>query len=546
MAALLPFAPNIVFAPFGNRTSSHLPHRPQSHAFSGSTRHFLRGSLSVARFGFKPGFLPEPDDAEGVIRELFERAEGLLYTIADAAVSSSDTVATTTAKQNSDWFSGITNYMESILKVLKDGLSALHVPYAYGFAIILLTVLVKAATFPLTKKQVESAMAMRTMQPQVKAIQKRYAGNPERIQLETARLYKLANINPLAGCLPTLATIPVWIGLYRALSNVADEGLLTEGFFWIPSLAGPTTIAARQNGSGISWLFPFVDGHPPLGWPDTLAYLVLPVLLVASQYISVQIMQSSQPNDPDMKSSQALTKLLPLMIGYFALSVPSGLSLYWLTNNILSTAQQVWLQKLGGARNPLRHVQEDVVNLKDNPTQNSISELIPTKMEEIVTKMDGDTEAEKLMSEEGPQRGDRFKQIMEQEARRRQQREEEKRKAEEAAARATKESEMNEKIIEEGNQAEDDLNVEKSQPVASDTDPSISGLGNGNPLSKDIEGNQNSTPTSETENDEGYAHFNDVGTNRKSSDKEPREVLTTTTTSKKQPSAEDADHVTKD
>ncbi len=53
-------------------------------------------------------------------------------------------------------------------------------------------------------------------------------------------------MNPLAGCLPTLITLPVWIGLYRALSNVADEGLLTEGFFWIPSLAGPTTLAAQK------------------------------------------------------------------------------------------------------------------------------------------------------------------------------------------------------------------------------------------------------------------------------------------------------------
>lgn len=53
-------------------------------------------------------------------------------------------------------------------------------------------------------------------------------------------------VNPLAGCLPTLATIPVFIGLYRALSNVAEEGLLKEGFFWIPSLGGPTTIAAQK------------------------------------------------------------------------------------------------------------------------------------------------------------------------------------------------------------------------------------------------------------------------------------------------------------
>ncbi|MCO5600331.1 hypothetical protein L7F22_054441 [Adiantum nelumboides] len=413
--------------------------------------------------------------------QLLERAEGLLYTIADAAVSTDTSVADTVQKTNRDWLSGLTDGLEAILKVLKDGLQALHVPYSYGFAIILLTVLVKAATFPLSKQQVESSMSMQNLSPKIKAIQQQYAGNQiwqpleiisrpgfrkglltevceelhilhrhsapyypqsndgalwayrttyseaaeftlfhlvygqealqpielnistmrlhgkaaqgeeeswmdrllilvelewkreaayecykrkatqvkdkldkevkdkgikeedlvlrydnrldnrfdERIQLETARLYKQAGVNPLAGCLPTLATIPVWIGLYRALSNVANEGLLTEGFFWIPSLAGPTTIAARQSGSGISWLFPFVDGAPPLGWSDTIAYLVLPVLLIASQYVSMQLMQTPQSVDPSQKNTQAILKFLPLMIGYFALSVPSGLSLYW-------------------------------------------------------------------------------------------------------------------------------------------------------------------------------------------------------------------------
>jgi len=240
--------------------------------------------------------------------------------------------------------------MEVVLKVLKDGLTAVHVPYAYGFAIILLTVIVKLVTFPLTKQQVESSLAMQNLQPKIKAIQERYKGNQERIQLETSRLYKQAGVNPLAGCFPTLATIPVWIGLYQALSNVANEGLLTEGFFWIPSLGGPTTIAARQSGSGISWLFPFVDGHPPLGWNDTVAYLVLPVLLVASQFVSMELMKPPQSNDPAQKNTLLVFKFLPLMIGYFSLSVPSGLSIYWFTNNVLSTAQQVWLKNLGGAK----------------------------------------------------------------------------------------------------------------------------------------------------------------------------------------------------
>lgn len=369
--------------------------------------------------------LPDLDFADGALRHVLARTEGILYTLADAVVSSSPPPdagdAVVTAKDG-DWLSGITSYMETILKVLKDGLSALHVPYAYGFAIILLTVLVKAATFPLTKKQVESALAMRSLQPQLKAIQQRYAGDQERIQLETARLYKLAGVNPLAGCLPTLATIPVWIGLYRALSNVADEGLLTEGFFWIPSLSGPTTIAARQSGSGISWLFPFIDGHPPLGWSDTVAYLVLPVLLVVSQYISAQMMQPSQADDPSQKSSQAVTKFLPLMIGYFALSVPSGLSLYWFTNNILSTAQQIWLQKLGGAKNPLRQFSDNSM-IREEPSdiQKSVLNIKKSVVED---------ETEKVVSSGvkadsgGLRPGERFKQLKEQEARRKKQREE--------------------------------------------------------------------------------------------------------------------------
>ncbi|XWS63768.1 hypothetical protein CRYUN_Cryun06bG0130000 [Craigia yunnanensis] len=458
--------------------------------FSGFSAHrpFLRGSLSVAKLGFKPGLLPDPYASEAVIRELFTRAESLLYTIADAAVSSSDTITTTTptTKQNNDWLSGITNSMETILKVLKDGLSALHVPYAYGFAVILLTVLVKAATFPLTRKQVESAMAMRSLQPQIKAIQQRYFSSilAERIQLETARLYKLAGINPLAGCLPTLATIPVWIGLYRALSNVADEGLLTEGFFWIPSLASPTTIAARQNGSGIFWLFPFVDGYPPLGWSDTLAYLVLPVLLVVSQCFSVQIIQSAQSNDPNMKSSQALTKFLPVMIGYFALSVPSGLKF---TNNILSTAQQVWLQKLGGARNPAKQLNDDIIKEEQVWLQKSLHELNATRKE---------TKQEVKLTPEGLRSGERFKQLKEQKARRRQQREEERRKAQEAATKADRlTNEGHEKggsIIDKENGAGTGISTEKNEKYQSVAGQGSSNVGvvNGGPSSQDLKEDQ--------------------------------------------------------
>ncbi|KAL6186413.1 hypothetical protein ACLB2K_042533 [Fragaria x ananassa] len=465
-STLFTFHPTPLLSPPPNLRNPLLP-RPHS-------PHLLRGTLAVARLGLGSGSIPDPEQALPALHDLLSKAESFLYTVADAAATEN------LSKSNNDWLSGITNYLESGLKVLKDGLSSVHVPYSYGFAIILLTVIVKAATFPLTKKQVESTMAMRSLQPQIKAIQERYAGDQERIQLETARLYKLAGINPLAGCLPTLATIPIWIGLYRALSNVADEGLLSEGFFWIPSLAGPTTFAARSSGSGVSWLFPFVDGHPPLGWSDTLAYLVLPVLLVVSQYVSVQIMQASQPqtNDPNMKSSQAITKFLPLMIGYFSLSVPSGLSLYWLTNNLLSTAQQVWLQKFGGAENPISELSDTMIKeeepqiRKSVSATKSVSTLNPTKSVSALTSTQKDAKQEVKLTSEGLQPGERFKMIKEQEARRKKQREEEKRKVEEAAAKGsqkTNEIHGEARLLEKENGVAVEVVVEKREEVESQT-----------------------------------------------------------------------------
>ena len=219
-------------------------------------------------------------------------------------------------------------------------------PYSYGYAILCLTLLVKVVTFPLTKKQVEGSIQMQAIQPRVKELQAMYANDPERLQMETARLYKEANFNPLAGCLPTFATLPVFIGLYRALSNAAAEGLLTDGFYWIPSLGGPASIASRNDGTGFAWLTDFSSGAPPLGWHDTIAYLVLPVLLVVSQSASQKIMTpETQSTDPSQQQTQAILKFLPLMIGFFSLNVPAGLTLYWFANNILSTAQTVYLRK---------------------------------------------------------------------------------------------------------------------------------------------------------------------------------------------------------
>lgn len=299
------------------------------------------------------------DQAQQSLHSATDSITQALYSLSEASASAavSDTTAAATdtavhtAQRYTGWFSTLADYLEGILGYLQTGLDQLHVPYSYGWSIILLTLLVKTALFPITRKQVESGIAMQNLKPTIDNIKRLYGDDKKKIQRETSELYKKAQISPLAGCLPSLATIPVFIGLYNSLTNVANSGRLdSQGFFWLPSLAGPTSLAARSAGNSTAWLYPFVDGHPPIGWEGAARYLVLPVLLVAAQFASTAIISPPvDPNDENAQRTKNILAFLPLMIGYFALQVPSGLSLYYFSNTVLTSGQQIWLRKLGGA-----------------------------------------------------------------------------------------------------------------------------------------------------------------------------------------------------
>lgn len=151
-----------------------------------------------------------------------------------------------------------------------------------------------------------------------------------------AETYQTNQVNPLAGCLPSIVQIPIFIGLYRAVLELAKDNKLDEPFLWLPNLEGPVYGADPTKGS--AWLFDgWANGAPSLGWDDTIAFLILPVFLVISQFISMEIMT---PKDSQQQGNFVL-KLLPLMIGWFSLNVPAALCLYWVTNNIVTTATSV-------------------------------------------------------------------------------------------------------------------------------------------------------------------------------------------------------------
>lgn len=283
----------------------------------------------------------------------------LLADLADAtssAAAAPQAVATSagqSAQKAQDWLTPIADGLDYILQSIKSGLDKFDVPYSYGWSIIGLTIFTKVLTFPFTKAQVESAMSVQNLKPTIDEIKRLYGEDKDKVQRETSELYKTSGVNPLAGCLPTIATIPIFWGLFRTLSNVTNEGRLTEGFYWLPSLAGPASLADRSSGTGTAWLYPFVNGEPPLGWDVAGRYLVLPVLLVVLQYISTALI--SPPPDPNQEESQkrtaqVLTVFLPLMVGWFSISLPSGLGLYYFANIVITSGLQIWLRKLGGAQ----------------------------------------------------------------------------------------------------------------------------------------------------------------------------------------------------
>ena len=258
--------------------------------------------------------------------------------------------------------------MEGILSPISDTLEAFvlatqrsfadaGVPYPLGSSIIFSTFIVKVLTYPFTKVQVESALNMQNLQPQVDAVREKYKKDQERMNIEINRLYEENQVSPLAGCGPLLLTLPVVWGLYRAFNNASIDGSFDEPWFFIPSLAGPSP---DRN---LDWLLPLdANYQPPSGWHDASLYLVVPILTVASQYVSMNILSPAKngtdPNVSDKESQSVLLNLLPLFVGYISLTVPAGLALYWLFNNIFTTATQVYLRQGGGAVSKVERVQE--------------------------------------------------------------------------------------------------------------------------------------------------------------------------------------------
>lgn len=178
----------------------------------------------------------------------------------------------------------------------------------YGISIIVLTIILKIAFYPLTKSSVVSMKKMQKLQPDLTAIRERNKDNPQKQQQEMMAFMSKHKINPAQGCLPMLPQIPVFIAYYNVLSQ---------------------SFALR---------------HAPFyGWIHDLSamdpYYILPVVLGVCMFVQ----QKLTPNPAVDKTQQRIMMLMPLFFSFMMLSLPSGMVLYMLTNTIVSIAQQQWL-----------------------------------------------------------------------------------------------------------------------------------------------------------------------------------------------------------
>lgn len=280
--------------------------------------------------------------------------------VADAAAVTADAAADVDATDDGLW--------ESYIQIYKSGLAFVHdsivdpplqkmgITQTWGPSIFLFTAGVRSLLIPFSIQQNKSSEYMKALKPYTKKIKDKYKDENMRNRA-TAKLYEDAEQNPLAGCITSFAQIPIFLGLYRSVTRLAADGRLDEPFLWIPSLQGP--VSAENNYRGMEWLTEnWVDGVPSMGWEATLPFLVMPVVLVLMQSATMAVLQppedesQSDEEKEQMKSTQTVLKFLPLMIGFFSLQVPAGLTIYWATSNLFTVSQSLAIRAYYKANPP--------------------------------------------------------------------------------------------------------------------------------------------------------------------------------------------------
>ncbi|MCR5698088.1 MAG: membrane protein insertase YidC [Treponemataceae bacterium] len=228
--------------------------------------------------------------------------------------------------------SGLLSWLEVAMKWIMEVIYKV-IPN-WGVAIIIMTLLLRFALFPLTKKSSESSLKMQEVQPKVQEIQTKYKDNPEKMNAEMQKLYKENGYNPMMGCLPLLIQFPLLIAMYNLFNNYFEfrGAMFIPG--WIPDLSVGDTVYSFKKFS-----------MPLLGTEIRL----LPVIYLASQILTGVFTGNDGATtaaNQSQKSMKIMMYVMPVMFFFMFYNAPSGLILYWTISNIFSLFQQLFLKSM--------------------------------------------------------------------------------------------------------------------------------------------------------------------------------------------------------
>ncbi|SMB87524.1 protein translocase subunit yidC [Desulfonispora thiosulfatigenes DSM 11270] len=209
-------------------------------------------------------------------------------------------------------WNGLVNGVKSIINLLYGFTDTLGVP-SYALAIIILTVLLKLALYPLTVKQMTSMKGMQEIQPKVQALQKKYKNDKEKLNKAVMELYQEYNVNPIAGCLPMIVQMPILIALFTALRDFDFVHAAHASFFWIDSLSNPDP------------------------------YYILPVLVGVATFFQSKL--TTPQGGANQQNMALMLYFMPIFIGWISMKFPAGLGLYWVVFNTLGVVQQLIINK---------------------------------------------------------------------------------------------------------------------------------------------------------------------------------------------------------
>ncbi|MFK0141080.1 membrane protein insertase YidC [Streptomyces murinus] len=219
--------------------------------------------------------------------------------------------------------------------------------WAWGLSIVSLVILIRICLIPLFVKQIKATRAMQTLQPEMKKIQERYKNDKQRQSEEMMKLYKEAGTNPLSSCLPILAQSPFFFALYHVLNGIASGTKI--GYINAEQLAS----ARQAHIFGAPLAAKFLDGADTvqkLGASLTDVRVVTAIMIVlmsASQfYTQRQLMTKNVDTTvktPFMQQQKMLMYVFPIMFAFFGIRFPVGVLVYWLTTNVWTMGQQMYV-----------------------------------------------------------------------------------------------------------------------------------------------------------------------------------------------------------